>query len=812
MLDSSPTTDLSGVTWGIQIDNADLTDDQEWFRVENALFEGQDIGGTAIWNSPLITISAYSNIMFSLDVAELGPHEAASDFLDIAYTVDGTSYQQLPNWNGLGNANHTFVGDFTQATVFLTGLSGTSFGLRVTMRNNAADEKLRFDNVKVTGVLSSSVPADLQQLFLADFESPISYTTNKPECTNNSGSHFIRTDGGNINPNSVYNNKQGSSFFAAENIGVTPCSAETTASLTFPPINIAGYKDLILYAFMAEDDSNDGEEDWDGTSLFYIEASFDGGAYTKVLQVASEGGTNTIPRIDANFDGIGEGTSLSSIFTEFLATLPTRGSTLSLRITMEGLNNADEDIAFDNIRVMGASANIDPAGANSFYTLDFENSGGYTSNKSECANTSGDHFTRTNGSDITTDTHYNNLQGSFYFSAQDMNAAPCDGNDLATLTIDQIDITGRTDLHFFIYLAEDDSSDGQEDWDNNSRFYVEYSIDGGDFIKILQVANQGSDNSEPAIDANFDGIGEGTKISHTFNEFTAAIPATGSQLTLRLSVEKLNDGDEDIAFDNIRLTTTSPVVENPVQNINTTFCSVESSTLNLHTVFADAGTADSQLVYATSTTDATVAAVSAVNPANGILTLTYGKVGSATITLQATDVNGNSISTSFTVTVSQAPTSSVQLTLQGLTQPYTGNPLEVFVTANNTPCKPYLIEVTYDGSVNKPTEIGSYSVVATLTDGNYLNSQSVTVSGTFNIVEASISAPTVTTTTLSATSVRLTWGAIAGASYYEIRRKQLIEGIVVNAFFGNVTATTFTDTSLAAGTTYEYEVRAVQNL
>ncbi|MFD2561910.1 T9SS type A sorting domain-containing protein [Aquimarina rubra] len=184
---------------------------------------------------------------------------------------------------------------------------------------------------------------------------------------------------------------------------------------------------------------------------------------------------------------------------------------------------------------------------------------GNSGTPSETCNDGTDFFTRTNGTDI------NNYSvtggdGSFFFAAQDTDGAPCT-SATETLIFDDIDISGFTNLTFAILIAEDDSSDGQEDWDDVSSFTVEVDIDNsGMFTKILQFeaielrpdGSPSTTNKEPALDTNFDGVGDGTLLTSTFQEFTASMNS-GSLADIRLTFTNLKNGDEDIAIDNIRI-------------------------------------------------------------------------------------------------------------------------------------------------------------------------------------------------------------------------------------------------------------------
>ena len=162
-----------------------------------------------------------------------------------------------------------------------------------------------------------------------------------------------------------------------------------------------------------------------------------------------------------------------------------------------------------------------------------------------------DYFIRTDGSDINGES-FANIQGSYYFAAQDI-----DGED-ATLPVyllfDDIDINGYNTLTFTVFIAEDDAS-SDEDWDEPDYVHLVYDIDNsGSFSNLLWIENDGSStNSAPLIDTNFDGTGDGTEITDTFTQFTVSISGTGSVIDLKIIFD-LDDGDTDIAIDNVKIT------------------------------------------------------------------------------------------------------------------------------------------------------------------------------------------------------------------------------------------------------------------
>ncbi len=144
----TPTIDLTGVTWSIDISSAALTATTDWFQVQSEVFEARDIDGDAIWLSPSIDITGFVGVSFSLDAVEDGTMES-SDIFNTEYRIDGGAWTTA-------TTNGSLSDDFTAATVSQTGLSGSSLEIRVTMNNGAGSEYHRLDNILVQGTAASS--------------------------------------------------------------------------------------------------------------------------------------------------------------------------------------------------------------------------------------------------------------------------------------------------------------------------------------------------------------------------------------------------------------------------------------------------------------------------------------------------------------------------------------------------------------------------------------------------------------------------------------------------------------------------------
>lgn len=188
--------------------------------------------------------------------------------------------------------------------------------------------------------------------------------------------------------------------------------------------------------------------------------------------------------------------------------------------------------------------------------INFEVPGGYTTSIAEYTNVltgnGQDYFIRTNGSNISSEV-FTNIQGDYYFGAQDID----NGDTIllpVTFNIDDINISGYENLEFRVYLAEDDDGATNQDRDNPDYVHFKYDIDNsGTFTDLNWIENDGSPtNSEPFIDTDFDGIGDGTEITNNFQQFIEAIAGTGNLLDIEIEFS-LDAGDEDIAIDNIEI-------------------------------------------------------------------------------------------------------------------------------------------------------------------------------------------------------------------------------------------------------------------
>jgi hypothetical protein len=193
-------------------------------------------------------------------------------------------------------------------------------------------------------------------------------------------------------------------------------------------------------------------------------------------------------------------------------------------------------------------------GQSQIFIEDFEsavNGTDYSTSRPECSDETTDYFALITDGDVSAS--FTNVQGSKYFAAQDVDGTNCSfsADDVDSLLITGIDISGNTGLELRVMIAEDDDGSNQ-DWDADTKVEFKYRIDEGAFQNGIAFAATGT-NTEPQEDTDFDGTGDGTAVTAAFSQFTESIGSTGDSLAILVIMTKLDAGDEDVAFDNIEI-------------------------------------------------------------------------------------------------------------------------------------------------------------------------------------------------------------------------------------------------------------------
>ena len=168
----------------------------------------------------------------------------------------------------------------------------------------------------------------------------------------NNNDYFGRVEQNQLPGNISFENVQGSHFFAVQDTDSALPTPVDSVRLSWQNIDISNWQNLVLSWFVAEDDSSDGREDIDASTLFEISAQIDKGGFSPIFSVRSSDGTNSIAAVDTNFDGVGDGVEITDVFQQFSYSLAV-GQVLDIDVVFDNFDAGDEDFAFDQLTVSG---------------------------------------------------------------------------------------------------------------------------------------------------------------------------------------------------------------------------------------------------------------------------------------------------------------------------------------------------------------------------------------------------------------------------------------------------------------------------
>jgi hypothetical protein len=204
-----------------------------------------------------------------------------------------------------------------------------------------------------------SLVAAGETIFIEDFEDvDITYTVSQPDdlTAKSHYDYYGRMDANNLPSNLNYNNFQGNGFYGAQDINYSDSNIEQI-KLIWSNIAIGQYQDLVLSWYVAEDAAEDGSQDWDSTSSFRIETQINNSAVETIFAIEAQHSSgdlyNHAPRIDSDFDGIGDGMLIDNTFSYHERSIED-GDWLTIHVIIEKLNDGDEDIAFDQLKLTGS--------------------------------------------------------------------------------------------------------------------------------------------------------------------------------------------------------------------------------------------------------------------------------------------------------------------------------------------------------------------------------------------------------------------------------------------------------------------------
>jgi hypothetical protein len=138
--------------WSLDISGAELSSSSNWFMV-NKLYsdyhlETRNTKGECIWTSESIAISNYFDVQIQVSCSEVGTLEI-NDYIKLYYSIDGASETPF-------STNGIVYDDFTSLTASQKFLSGSTLQIVIKTNTNSASEKIRFDDITVSGVSTSA--------------------------------------------------------------------------------------------------------------------------------------------------------------------------------------------------------------------------------------------------------------------------------------------------------------------------------------------------------------------------------------------------------------------------------------------------------------------------------------------------------------------------------------------------------------------------------------------------------------------------------------------------------------------------------
>ena len=147
--------------WTLDTSNASLTGTSDYIKTRSGRMEARDTDGDAVWMSQAIDISGYTDVSFSLTVSETGDLESA-DYTNVYYSVNGSSYNLIQNWDNLGTSSHTLVGDkpndddWQSKVITISDIDANTLRIKVAMKINAGTEYIQIDDIIVEGTVATN--------------------------------------------------------------------------------------------------------------------------------------------------------------------------------------------------------------------------------------------------------------------------------------------------------------------------------------------------------------------------------------------------------------------------------------------------------------------------------------------------------------------------------------------------------------------------------------------------------------------------------------------------------------------------------
>jgi len=205
------------------------------------------------------------------------------------------------------------------------------------------------------------------QFWTEDFSSPSYEVILGGEGSDGDDNYFMTTDGSDIDKS--YDGVNGN-FFAGQDLDDGGWDGSASPSqIQWSDIDISGQTNIQFTGSFAE--TYDDPGDIDNLDSLLLQYRIDGGEWQNLIAFRNDGSQyNTDFLEDTDFDGIGDGTSITSesgAMVSFTKTISETGSTIDLLFTAQ-VDAGDEDFAIDGFQLSASGGNALPSITNIEYS------------------------------------------------------------------------------------------------------------------------------------------------------------------------------------------------------------------------------------------------------------------------------------------------------------------------------------------------------------------------------------------------------------------------------------------------------------
>jgi len=241
------------------------------------------------------------------------------------------------------------------------------------------------------------------QFWTEDFSTPAYNVVLGAEGNDGTSDYFMTTDGSDIGK--TYEGVNGN-FFAGQDIDDSGWEGSASPSqLQWSDIDITGQTNIEFTGSFGEVFDDPG--DIDNSDSLLVQYRIDGGDWQNLIAFRNDGSQyNTTFLEDTDFDGIGDGTSITSengTMVSFTKSIPETGAAMDLLFTAQ-VNSGDEDFAIDGFQLSAAGGNAPPTITDIGHTPEFITS-------SDAVSVSAD-VTDSDGTIATVELHWGTESGS----------------------------------------------------------------------------------------------------------------------------------------------------------------------------------------------------------------------------------------------------------------------------------------------------------------------------------------------------------------------------------------------------------------